>query len=1153
MSLVRLVVASLWYHRRIQAAAACGVAVATAVVVGALVVGDSMRASLRRLTLERLGRIDEALVADRFFRAALAETAAATAQSHGAAAPVILLRISVEAAEGPSARRANQVNLIGCDGRFWALGSAGPRHLPGDREIVLNRVLAEQLRVTEGDEVLLRLPRITAIPAESALGRRTDTVLTQRALVREVIGMEGFGRFALEASQREPRNAYVDLGWLQDRLEQPGRANAILAAGTTLAENRGSPAPSAASASPVSVETGEESASATGLAGPPTWRPLPEDYGLRIDQAGQGYINITSDRLLLDPAAEGEIRRALAELGDFRVQPALVYLANTIAFGDREIPYSTIAAVDFSADMPLGPMRDPAGKPIPPLAEGEIALNTWAAEDLKAKPGDRIRVAYFEPESTDGMVRQVWAEFRLAAIVALEGAAADPAFTPEVPGLTDRRSIAAWDPPFPFDAARVRPKDEAYWNRHRGTPKAFVALAAGQRLWGSRFGQVTSLRVAPPPGWTAEKLRERLVLDPAPMGFVFQPVKQQGLAASAGTTDFEFLFLGFSAFLLVSAGMLVALLFRLGVVQRANELGILLALGLTRWQATRVLAAEGLLVAAAGGLLGVALGIGYAALVLWGLHTLWLAAIVTPFVRLAWTPQSLAAGYLVGVGICGMTLVASAWQASRVSCRRLLAGALESEHVYRPAVPHAWTQAAIVCLVLALGLGMAGARLTEKFQAGLFFLAGLLMLGAGMSFFWSRLAAGATGPAVTAGRGNLLRLALRNTARHPGRSTLTVGLVACAVFLLGAISVFRVDVGQASLHYTSGTGGFALVAESDLPVLADLNTDVGRSQLGISPAEARLLRNCRIYSFRVQPGDDASCLNLYRPRQPRVLGVSQALIERGGFAWSALANSAKRSNPWSLLERHLEPDGDGVPRVPAVVDAATATYSLHLGPGIGRAVEIRDGRGQPLRLVVVATLRDSLFQGTMLIGESAFRQYFPQATGFRFFLIEAPEDLVPEVRQVLESHLGDYGLATETAAARLARFLAVQNTYLSTFQSLGGLGLLLGTVGLAVVQLRHVVQRRGELALLRAAGFRRRTLGWLITLENAVLLASGLAVGVVAAGAAVLPHFAAHRAEIPWWTLAALVASVLAAGLAAGAVAVRAAVSAPLLPALRGE
>ena len=113
-------------------AVACGVAAATAVLTGALLVGDSMRGSLRRLTLDRLGRIDEVLVADRFFRAKLADELAAEpgfSRRAAAAVPLILLRGSVETADPQSPARADQVNLIGSDGRFLELGlrKATPR------------------------------------------------------------------------------------------------------------------------------------------------------------------------------------------------------------------------------------------------------------------------------------------------------------------------------------------------------------------------------------------------------------------------------------------------------------------------------------------------------------------------------------------------------------------------------------------------------------------------------------------------------------------------------------------------------------------------------------------------------------------------------------------------------------------------------------------------------------------------------------------------------------------------------------------------------------------------------------------------------------------------------------------------------------------
>ena len=73
MSAFRLIIAAFLHHWRMNLAVAAGAAVGTAVLAGALLVGDSMRGSLRNLALDRLGNIDEALIADRFFRVQLAD------------------------------------------------------------------------------------------------------------------------------------------------------------------------------------------------------------------------------------------------------------------------------------------------------------------------------------------------------------------------------------------------------------------------------------------------------------------------------------------------------------------------------------------------------------------------------------------------------------------------------------------------------------------------------------------------------------------------------------------------------------------------------------------------------------------------------------------------------------------------------------------------------------------------------------------------------------------------------------------------------------------------------------------------------------------------------------------------------------------------
>ena len=92
---------------------------------------------------------------------------------------------------------------------------------------------------------------------------------------------------------------------------------------------------------------------------------------------------------------------------------------------------------------------------------------------------------------------------------------------------------------------------------------------------------------------------------------------------------------------------------------------------------------------------------------------------------------------------------------------------------------------------------------------------------------------------------------------------------------------------------------------------------------------------------------------------------------------------------------------------------------------------------------------------------------------------------------MLEDRLSDQGFDVTDSQPILAGLMALQNTYLRTFQSLGALGLLLGTFGLAAVQMRSVLERRGEMGLLRAAGFRRRRLSLLVLLENIMLLLAG--------------------------------------------------------------
>ena len=254
----------------------------------------------------------------------------------------------------------------------------------------------------------------------------------------------------------------------------------------------------------------------------------------------------------------------------------------------------------------------------------------------------------------------------------------------------------------------------------------------------------------------------------------------------------------------------------------------------------------------------------------------------------------------------------------------------------------------------------------------------------------------------------------------------------------------------------------------------------------------------------------------------------------------------ERGNPWTLLRRELP---DGV--VPAIADEAAALWQLHVQ--LGDDVTITDERGRSVRLRLVALLEGSLLQGELMIADTQFTRLFPSTSGYAYYLIDAPANQIAQVQDALQSQLADYGCAVILATQRLAELFAVQNTYLATFQTLGGLGLLLGTVGVAAVLVRNVWERRGELALLRTLGFSRTALGVIVLGENAFLVFTGLITGLVSAAVVVAPHAVARSAPPPWGSLLLMFAVILLAGLLAGVVALIPTLRAPLLPALRGR
>jgi ABC-type lipoprotein release transport system permease subunit len=1117
MSLRHLVIRGLVYHWRTNLAVVLGVATAVAVLAGALLVGDSVRGSLRDLVLQRLGRTDHLVISTGFFREQLAadlEANPAFVPAFTGVAPLVMVHGFVRDQE--SGRRAGQVRVYGVDDRFWRFHGVTAVSGPEGLDAFLSPALAEQLEARAGGTILVRVQRPLDIPLESLHGRKDDVGQTLRLDVRQIVVREALGDFALDAQQADVRAVFVPLAVLQKEIERTNRVNALLVSARP---------DGATDARDVLARLVRDEAQL-------------EDVGLKFRALNRGGIAVESDAGLLTDEQVAAVRAALADAGA-ESTPVFTYLANTFRLGEREIPYSLVTALDSAT-----------------TGDG-IVLTDWAADELRARPGDLLTMEYYAWEEPGQLVTRS-TELRVDRVVPTEFGDRDLA--PVLPGISNSPTLSDWDPPFPIDLRRVRPVDEEYWERYRTTPKAYVSLATGQRLWRSRYGAVTSIRIVPDaPDSTGAALGRypalvRAKVDPLTMGVAVQAVRSDALGASRGATDFGAYFVYFSFFLVVSALLLASLFFKLGVEQRSREVGLLRAVGFEAGDVRRLFMAEGLVVALAGSALGVLGAVAYAWLLMLGLRTWWVDAVGTTALTLHVTPLSLIGGALGGVvaaiACIGWTLRSLA----RVSERSLLMGQLESDidrSEYAGRVPRSGPGEGRARHVMyaAVGLAIGGIALIAAGavgaaeRTGAFFGGGSALLGAALCASAALLRRRPRH--VLAGHGwqPVSALGLRNATYRPGRSVLSIAVVASATFILISVDAFRRDEVAVTTARESGGGGYALLVETLLPLAQDPNSREGRETLNLFD-----LGGVTFEPFRLLPGDDASCLNLYEPRNPRILAPRDSFIAEGRFSFqeSLASTDEEAANPWLLLRR-TEADG----AVPVIADANSMTYVLHrqLGDDI---VIVRGDR--EIRLRLVAALRDSIFQGELMMSQANFHALFPDQEGYQVLLAETVPERAAEVATRIEDALSDFGADATSTAERLAQFHRVENTYLSTFQTLGGLGLLLGTVGLATVLLRNVLERRRELALLGAVGFRRSHFLVMVAAENTLLLAGGLLVGAACAALAITPAVMERGGRLPLTSGGALLLfAVFATGLLSSLVATRAATRSPLLEALRSE
>ena len=964
------------YYWQIHLTVALCTAVATGVLAGALIVGDSMRGSLWNITLERLGSIQQALIAEHFFSSEIVD--------HKNIVPAIILSGSVSAVSSES--RASKVNIFGVQDDFFGfweedvmptLDSQVQSPFPN---VVINSSLQKELNVKIGDSILVSLPQSYEIHPEFLLGKRdaAESIKRLRMVISNIIPTENAGRFNLHASQNLPMNTYIALPVLQKALMQSDSVNVLF----TSDEH------------PISLNS----------------------LQLTLDELGiylyeqDDYFDLQSDQFLIKPVLS-EAAITVAAENNIPALPTLTYLANSIdanrtsddqSVTSKSIPYSTILALPVEEGLfqklisSNTTILNKLSKIEEPIEIHEIYLNDWAADDLGVRVGDRIEVKYFGIDTNEEYVTET-TQFLLKGIVPIEGIAADTDIIPEFPGVSESNDISEWDPPFPFDNSLIRAKDEAYWDMYKSAPKAFIPLEIGKKLWMNRFGGLTTIRMESALGLNIKTTKELFVsqflktIHPEQLGFQSISLRSEGLKSAKGSSDFGMLFSSMSGFIIIAVALLVGMVFRLGVEQRSREIGIFQAVGYPVANIRRRFLYEGVIITFIGSILGCLLAIGYAQLMIHGLKTWWLPAIGTPFLQIHIDLWSLLLGTFISFVVVMFSIYRTVGRLGRISTVLLLAGktdfgdtSITPQHSKKRIPDKKWTIVFIGLIAIFFGILVNSLADQPMFK---FFLLTVTVLSVGWLLFGKWLKSQNVSLQLSR-----IRFALKNTARQPVRSktcVLTISLACCIIVAVGA-----------NRQDTAPMSEYAFVAESALPLHHNLNSSEGRFELGFSDEDTEILSKSVIYPFRVLPGEDVSCLNLYKPDKPQILGAPDPI--RAAEAWNNLADS-EHSHTF----------------IPAVGDKNSLRWILHHNPKDDFAIHDETGRQLRLRL---DTINNSLFQSQLIISESDFKNAFPSVNGYQFFLIRTPSDLQEKTSHILESTLADYGFDVTSASQRLANF-----------------------------------------------------------------------------------------------------------------------------------
>lgn len=1082
MNLFQLIIRNLLHFRNEHLLLMAGLILSTAILTSALITGDSVQNSLQTNIDVRLGKTTHVLLTqEKYFPARFARTLSSTLKAP--VAPVLLLR-GVAGSDQTEVKVTN-LKIYGINEQF---NRFGPGKMPEteDNAVIINQQLANQLKLKTGDEIMLRIEKPGLISSNIPFVSTENNKIALRLKVQAIADKNNFGNFNIETNQITPYSVFMSLEKLSRLSFDDDMANLLL------------------------IDSPASQNEVIDYAIRNCWTP--DVFNMKI-RTVNNQKELISDGVFIPDTI---IR--LLNTSQLKPQPHYTYLVNNIRKNDKETPYSFVSGLSEYPDFQL--------------KDNEIAINNWLADDLKAGLNDTLWLRYYTLKSFRKL-KEDSVKMVVKKIIEIRDFAADSMLMPAFEGLSEASHCSDWKAGIPVDFSKIRDKDEKWWEKHKGTPKAFVSYSFATKYWGNDFGNATAVRFSE--DTDSAKIATTLLtgLSPAGMGLIVHDIRNQAGWSAKNAVDFAQLFLALGFFLIIAAFLLSGLLFSMQLTQRSREQGVLLATGISAKIIFRMFYAEGLIITLISSFTGIFAGMGISKIIISFLNTVWNDIVRTDTIDFYFNTTSLLYGFLGNLILCSILIYFILKKQFKKQIHAITQNQ-KPENISRKKL-NIVAVSSVILFVILLIYNFTGDDYQNSsvfFLGGFLLLAGLISItGHGFLYFKSKK----INPL------SITNLSLRNLGYHYKRNMLISSVLAIGVFIVLSTGANRADFTRNANNNSSGTGGFMYYIETSLPVHADLQTRPGREETGISDE----IKETNFIQFLRYKNDDASCLNLNKIVRPTILGVKPGLLaDRDAFFF--INQKEKTPDGWKMLDMHLAGNC-----IPAVADQTVITWGL--GKNIGDSIAYTNEKGQQFYLVLVGGIESSVLQGNILISEENFIKHFPSVSGSNIILADAAPEQQEALKENLQEALNQYGADIQVATARLDTFNSVTNTYLDIFMALGIMALIIGTIGIAIIIVKSIRSEKQQIAMLQALGIMRKDIISINILSYTFLLISGIVAGAISTFFAVMPGLMNANAPVPVPLLIVIISAILLNGIIWIIAGTKLSISKQFLAEIRGE